>query len=135
MQNISTSNLEKALKKLMGFLKLYAEEENLEKKEAFKTSCIQAFEYTYESAIGRIKRYYKFIELDENIRNPEFKDLIRISGERGLIKDVSNWYKYREKRNTTSHTYDEEKADEIFKVIPEFTKDIEFLINFLNKVT
>lgn len=133
MKEISTTNLAKALKKLKGFLRLYEEETNLEKKEAMKTSCIQAFEFTYESAIGRIKRYYKFIETDENIRNPEFKDILRISGERGLITDVGNWYKYREKRNATSHTYDEEKADEIFEIIPEFVKDIEFLVTSLNK--
>jgi len=39
-----------------------------------------------------------------------WRELIRAGAEQGLIRDVDAWMIYRDKRNITSHTYDEAKA-------------------------
>ena len=49
----------------------------------------------------------------------------------GFIENFENWVDYREKRNTTSHEYNLEKTYIIMDIVPNFIKDIEFLINKL----
>ena len=75
---------------------------------------IQRFEYTYEISWKTLKR---FLEL--NMPNPELLDgmafsmLIRTGWEQSLLKSSWDvWRKYREARNETTHTYDEDKAKE-----------------------
>jgi hypothetical protein len=36
------------------------------------------------------------------------------------VNDVEAWFDYRELRNITSHTYNEEKAAKVFEAIPAF---------------
>lgn len=52
-----------------------------------------------------------------------FRQMIRVAGERRLIADAKAWFDYREKRNLTSHAYDERKANQVFAVLPRFAKD------------
>mgnify|MGYP000367282347 CR=1 FL=1 len=47
---------------------------------------------------------------------------------RGLLRsDWSLWKEYRRARGTTSHTYDEEKAREVFAIVPDFLAEARFL--------
>jgi len=77
---------------------------------------IQRFEYTYELCWKMLKRR---IELDSP--NPaavdamSFKDLLRDGAERGLIEDVEKWMIYRDQRNITARTYDEQKAASVHR--------------------
>jgi len=95
---------------------------------------IQAFEYTYELAYKKIRR-----QLEQIVANPSelkeinFMDLMRSAKEAGLISEVPNFRVYREKRNITSHTYDEDKAVEIVSVVDSFLQDMHFLLNELKK--
>ena len=49
-----------------------------------------------------------------------FRELMRSGGERALVRDVDAWMAFRDKRNTTSHTYNAVKAAEVAAVIPRF---------------
>jgi DNA replication initiation complex subunit (GINS family) len=52
----------------------------------------------------------------------------------GLFK--GNWEKwkiYRDARNITSHTYDENKADSIIAIAPEFYAEALYFLNELKK--
>ena len=51
-----------------------------------------------------------------------------------LIRDFESWADYREKRNFTSHEYNEKYTDSIIDIIPEFIGDVEYLINHLDGV-
>lgn len=39
-----------------------------------------------------------------------FRDLMRTTAEKGLVTNVEAWFRYRQLRNITSHTYDSVKA-------------------------
>ncbi len=77
---------------------------------------IQNFEFVYEISIKMLKRQ---IELESaspgEIDRVNFRDMLRIAGEKGLIADVEAWFKYRKMRNLTAHTYDRDKAREVYR--------------------
>ena len=92
--------------------------------EDIRDACIQRFEYTYELAFKMLKR-----QLDQELPSREeldqlsFKEVIRVGAERGLIVVPERWFDYRDKRNITSHTYEEEKAREVYSVLSDFAAD------------
>lgn len=102
--------------------------------EELRDACIQRFEYTFELCWKMLKR-----QLEEELPNPpevdgySFKQMFRVSGERGLVGDVEAWFEYRERRNLTSHTYNEEKARQVFAVLPRFAADAAALLRKLEE--
>jgi nucleotidyltransferase substrate binding protein (TIGR01987 family) len=104
-------------------------------KKHVRAAAIQAFAFTYELAWKMLKRHLKMTEPDpEAIEQMSFQNLIRTGSERGLLlTEVANWKVYREERGSTSHTYDEEKAIEIFENIPKFLKDAKYLLDQLKE--
>jgi nucleotidyltransferase substrate binding protein (TIGR01987 family) len=96
---------------------------------------IQRYEFTYEISHKMLKRH-----LEMTSANPEafdalpFADLIRTGNEQSLLKsDWSAWKIFREMRAKTSHTYDEDIAQTVVKVIPAFIEEIEFLVQQLDQ--
>lgn len=100
-----------------------------------RDSCIQRFEYTYELAHKSLKRHLEQIAANPNeIDNMSFQELIRDANEKGLLlNNWETWKLYRIYRGTTSHAYDQNKANEIFKEIPNFLMEVQFLYNQLLK--
>lgn len=104
--------------------------EDLEVRDA----CIQRFEYTYELCIKFIKRY---IETEnpspENVDQMNFRDLLRLAAEIGLVEKVELWFQFREAKNNTTYAYDEAKAIIVFNAIPSFIQQAGFLLEKLKK--
>jgi nucleotidyltransferase substrate binding protein (TIGR01987 family) len=102
--------------------------------EELRDACIQRFEYTFELCWKMLKR-----QLEQEIPNPSevdgfsYRHLFRIGAERGLVQDVEAWFDYRERRNITSHTYDEEKAARVFEALPAFAGHAEELLACLKE--
>ena len=95
----------------------------------FIAASIQAFEYTYELSIKFLRRYLKMTEPSAKvIAEMTFSDLIRLASTKGLLLNPwPTWKEYRDKRNITSHTYDEKKADLVMTIIPDFLREAEYL--------
>ena len=99
-----------------------------------RDACIQRFEYTYELSIKLIKRYIEFaMPLPENVDQLNYRDLLRIAFELGLIDPVERWFEYREARNQTSHAYDESKAKLVYAILPDFVVKVQFLLSQLEE--
>ena len=63
-----------------------------------------------------------------------FADLIRSANEQGLLLgDWPKWRLYRDMRNKTSHTYDEEIALAVVADIPPFLEEVCFLRTILRE--
>ena len=89
-----------------------------------RDACIQRFEYTYELAFKMLKRQLEQeLPTSDELDHLPFKEIIRIGAERGLISAPERWFDYRDKRNITSHTYDEKKAREVYGVLDDFAAD------------
>ena len=104
---------------------------------AIEAGIIQAFEYTFELSRKMLKRYLINYELsEEEVENMHFSDLIRTGNEYGLLlSDWSVWSEFRKKRNITTHTYDEAKAEEVLSIVPKFYEEALFLYNKLFELT
>lgn len=80
-------------------------------QDLMRSGLVQHFEFTYELGWRMLKR-----QLEREVATPaeldllNFRDLIRVGHERGLVDDVAAWFEFRELRNITSHTYSREKA-------------------------
>lgn len=132
IQKLDLSSLEKAIFQLEDSLRYFhteAVQEDERLKLHMRAAAIQAFEFTYELSWKMIKRYLEMTEPDPTeIDHMSFPNFIRTACERGLLlSDVSVWKKFREERSITSHTYNQQKAIEVFEKIPEFLKEAKFL--------
>jgi nucleotidyltransferase substrate binding protein (TIGR01987 family) len=95
--------------------------------ELERDGLIQRFEYTMEICWKSSKKVLHLNGID--VDSP--KNVIRELGNLNWIKEPKVWIDYLEKRNETSHIYNEEVAEKIFAVIKNFIKDAEDLINIL----
>ena len=121
------SNFNKALKKLsdaITFIKenidQLAENDSAEEvlDEILKEGLIQRFEYTHELAWNVLKDFLTEIG-DVTIYGS--KDATKEAFQAGLIKDGEVWMEMIKSRNKTSHTFNEEIADEIYtKILNEY---------------
>lgn len=98
-----------------------------------KDSCIQRFEYTYESAKKIMNKFLKK-EYDKTEKDLSINNIFREMYSLGFIKNFENWVDYREKRNITSHEYDIKLTYPILDCITDFIDDVEFLINNLENI-
>lgn len=94
-----------------------------------RAGAIQAFEFTYELAIKMLKRFLETTEANPAIIDETtFNEFIRLGYERGLLKsELAQWKEFRKDRGTTSHTYDENKAVDVYESIPDFLDEAKFL--------
>ncbi|MGZ8159687.1 MAG: nucleotidyltransferase substrate binding protein [Methylobacter sp.] len=82
--------------------------------ELEKQGLIQCFEYTYELAWNTLKDFYEN-QAETDIQGS--KDAIRLAFKRGLIENGEAWMSMIKSRTLTSHTYNEDLADEIATAI------------------
>ena len=124
--------LEKAITRLEEGLQRY--QQNISDTQ-IRDGLIQRFEFTYDLSYKTLKRYLKSASATPEIYDSmPFADLIRSANEQGLLLgDWPKWRLYRDMRNKTSHTYDEEIALAVVADIPPFLVEVYFLRNILRE--
>ncbi len=110
------NHFSKALDQLTKFI------ERGELNELEKQGLIQAFEYTYELVWNIIKDFFE-AQGETGIHGS--RDAFRLAFRRGLIKNGKTWMDMINSRTLTTHTYNEDVAEEISTAIaqkyyPEF---------------
>ncbi|MDR6462678.1 nucleotidyltransferase substrate binding protein [Chryseobacterium sediminis] len=122
------SNFKKALNKLLENIEYIKSEEELDDDleydevndlllataDIVKQGLIQSFEFTYELAWKVMQDY---AEYQGNTDITGSRDAIRIAARTSLISKANLWMEMIESRNSTSHTYNEETANEIAKFV------------------
>lgn len=89
---------------------------------------IQRFEYTFELCVKSLRRQLEAVsDSPAGLDALSFRDVIRLSVERGLIAAETVWFAYRELRSATSHVYDPANAAQVFAKLPAFYVDAQNL--------
>lgn len=101
------ANFEKAFARLAAAVEL-ASQRALSDLE--KQGLIQAFEFTHELAWNVMKDYFAW---QGTVDITGSRDATRESFSRGLVSDGEGWMEMISSRNQTSHTYNEDVANEI----------------------
>lgn len=96
-------------------------------KELMRDGVIQRFEYTFELSWKTLKRYLEEYGL-ERVDTLTNRELFRLGGEAGLLREVEPWLEYLHRQNQTSHIYSEEVAQEVFQAAVQFPKDARYLL-------
>ena len=126
MSDFSFLPLEKTIERLAEGLQLYAENNS----DIIRDGLIQRFEFSYEISHKILKRFLQNISANsEQFDEMNFADLIRSANQQNLLLgNWQDWKKYRDMRNRTSHTYDEQVAIAIVAELPDFLKEIQYLL-------
>ena len=104
-------------------------------KRHLRAAVIQAFEFTYELSFRMLRRYLELAsanpaEIDELV----FNDVVREAFRQSLLRsELPEWLEFRRNRGTTSHTYNEEKAQEVFESVPAFLQEAGYLLDRLRE--
>lgn len=121
------------LEKSLEFANSKPAEDDPDLFEQLRNSVIQCFEFTYELSYKMLKRY-----LEETAANPEeidsdtFQNIIRTGNEKGLLRsDWTRWKTYRQARTDSSHTYDQDKAEAVYEIAPDFLIEAKYLYEHL----
>ena len=131
MEKLDITSFENALNSLIEVLIVYEKEPN---DIIVRDATIQRFEYTYSLALKMLSRFISK-ESKEITHTMTFNQLIRTANQFGLLKsNLEIWDDYRQKRNSTSHTYDEAIALEVMSIVPNFKDDAEFLLSKLKEL-
>lgn len=100
---------------------------------AIRDAVIQRFEYTYSLAIKMLVRFLQSqaTDLPDSLT---FNETIRKANQLGLLlSNLEKWTDYRQKRNMTSHTYEETIANTVVSVVKDFQNDVHFLLKALKE--
>lgn len=103
----------------------------LPKDDIVRDSVVKRFEYSYELAWKLLQR-----ALEEDLGSTAVdglprRELFRIGAEKQIIADVVPWFEYHRLRNLSSHTYNEEIAEEMYKAAGRFAVDARLLLRNL----
>jgi nucleotidyltransferase substrate binding protein (TIGR01987 family) len=133
---LDLSSLKKAVNSMERALKfaderLACEAVESDEKEVIQAGIIQNFEFTYELCWKFMKRWLESNLMPGMLDGASRKELFRNAVEQKLISDFDIWIRYHEYRNTTSHTYNSDLAEEIYKISKCFLTDAVFLLKAL----
>ena len=101
--------------------------------EQFRNSVIQCFEFTYELSHKMLKRYLEVTAASrDDLDAASFQHIIRLGNEKGLLRsDWTIWKNYRQARNDSSHTYNQQKAQAVYLIAADFLVEAQFLYHQL----
>ena len=131
---LDLSSLKKAVDVLQRSIKVAGIELEISEKdlkETIRAGVIQNFEVAYEQSWKMMKRW-----LEENVGSSYVdgvtrRELFRLAAENHLISNINKWMEYHHSRNLTTHTYDEDTAEEVFQTAYNFLSDAKKLVKEL----
>lgn len=101
--------------------------EKIELHKALRDSCIQRFEFCVELAW---KISIKMLGLETKAPNPAIREM----AQNNLIDDPQIWFDFLLARNKTSHSYDEDVAQEVYQEIARLIPELDKLLLRLAKL-
>lgn len=133
---LDLSPLENAVVQLEEALQLYGSDlasrnpQVPQLRKHLMAAVVQAFEFTYELSFKMVKRCLESMSPDPaEIRHATFDGVIRQAYAQGLLmSELPAWREYRKHRSTTSHTYDQAKAELVVECVPGFLQDARYLL-------
>jgi nucleotidyltransferase substrate binding protein (TIGR01987 family) len=114
--------LQQALKRLEASIKYTQKAEHggaVEEFETLRAGTIQAFEFCYELYAKNLRRFLENMhEVPRLVEEMPFPEVLIHAAERGLPVNKEEWLAFRNWRNQTSHTYDEDTARTVYVAAP-----------------
>jgi nucleotidyltransferase substrate binding protein (TIGR01987 family) len=109
-------DVERLQERIADFLKAFGQLEKAveqPKDEFLRDSVIQRFEFTHEIAWKMLK--LRLESEDIFVKTP--RETLQAALQAGLIEDGNAWTDLQKMRNLTSHTYNEQLADDVYAYV------------------
>lgn len=133
MENLDFTALENSLQRLGEVVEIYKKNPQ---DTIVRDSLILRFEFTYSITLKTLRKY--FIErafIVDDVNKLSFNEMVRTAMQLNLLKsDLAKWTEFREMRNLTSHTYDENVALKVSGIVPDFYEEITYLLKELKSI-
>lgn len=100
-------------------------------QETVRAGVIHSFEVAYELSWKMMQRWLKENIGAASVDGVTQRNLFRHSAENHLIADAERWMDYHKARDSTSHTYNEDAALNVFAEAAEFVHDAKYLLKML----
>lgn len=121
-------NLKKAYERLLEVSKLYDGKDDI-----IRDSLIQRFEFTYELTHKTLREFMKYLGV--TLENSFPRTIYKKAYVNNLISNDRVWIGLLEDRNSTSHIYSEDLANEIAnRIVNEYVNAIGELVDNLEKL-
>ena len=136
MQKVDTTYLKKcnlALQRASEELKNYDEDDFM--YEMYRSATIKEFEIILEQSGKLLKKVLRaYFHSNKEVDKLVFKDIFRQAGLHSLlsIDEVERWLIYRDNRNSTTHDYGVDLANETLVLIEQFVFDVNKLIEVID---
>jgi type II secretion system protein G len=102
---------------------------SMPKSDVVRDAAIQRFEYCFELAWKSIRRCAQA----EGLKVDSPAGAIRAAFQLGWIDDDATWLQMKDDRNLTSHTYDEQTAEELYMRLPAYLPRLSTLVDRLKQ--
>lgn len=133
MENLDFTALENSRQRLGEVVEIYKKNPQ---DTIVRDSLILRFEFTYSITLKTLRKY--FIErafIVDDVNKLSFNEMVRTAMQLNLLKsDLAKWTEFREMRNLTSHTYDENVALKVSGIVPDFYEEITYLLKELKGI-
>lgn len=102
---------------------------SMPKSDVVRDAAIQRFEYCFELAWKSIRRCAQA----EGLKVDSPAGAIRAAFQLGWIDDDATWLQMKDDRNLTSHTYDEQTAEDLYMRLPAYLPRLSTLVDRLKQ--
>ena len=133
---LDLSSLKEAMSSLEKAINVTCPEKKMDgldndQKDTLRAGVIQNFEFTYELCWKFMKRWLENNMGSVYVDGVPRRELFRLAAEHQLIENIDQWMVYHDERNETAHTYDKNKAQEVFEAAKSFLKDAKICLKNL----
>lgn len=101
----------------------------LSKSDIVRDACIKRFEFTFDLSWKLLKAV---LEERHGIDLASPKTCFREAYRQGIISYDDAWIDMTDKRNSTSHTYNQATAEEIYDLLPKYVQLFQELLKVVN---
>lgn len=105
--------------------------------DIYRAATIKEFEIILELSGKFLRKLLKhYLHSGKAAHALNFKDVFRTAHKHDIIKseEAERWLEYRDLRNTTTHDYGEEFAEQILPFIDQFIFDSNSLVENINRI-
>lgn len=133
--NIDTTFITRCINALARALDELRQEEGVN-YELYRAAAIKEFEIVLEQS-GKLlrKRLQPYFHAKKAVDVLNFKEVFRHAGYHGIltVAEVERWLIYRDNRNSTSHDYGANFAEQTLPLLPQFIADARALAAAIEK--
>ena len=131
-KNLDITNLKKCIDSLKECKEAYNTITDEQMRGFIEDSCVKRFEFTVETSWKMMKKYLKEV-YGKDDKELTMNNIFRLMEGYGFIKSWETWREYYDRRNDTSHEYNNEKSKKILGIIEDFWQEVNEFYNNLKQ--